>query len=114
MVLNHMSIAESMLPEFDHETATTRALLERVPESKAEWRPHVKSMSLGHLAAHIANIPRWASATLERTEFDVNPPGELELKTPAFDSLARVLEHRRVHSRLPKPPERDGGRLRGR
>ena len=26
-----MAIAESMLPEFDHETATTRTLLERVP-----------------------------------------------------------------------------------
>jgi uncharacterized damage-inducible protein DinB len=87
-----MSIAESLLPEFDHETATTRTLLERVPEAKAEWKPHVKSMSLGHLASHIANIPRWASATLERTEFDVSPPMGSELMTPAFDSLVRVLE----------------------
>ena len=87
-----MPIAESMLPEFDHETATTRTLLERVPEAKAEWKPHAKSMSLGYLASHIANIPRWASATLERTEFDVNPPGGSDLKTPEFDSVARVLE----------------------
>jgi uncharacterized damage-inducible protein DinB len=87
-----MPIAESMLPEFDHETATTRTLLERVPEANAEWKPHAKSMSLGYLASHIANIPRWASATLERTEFDVNPPGGSDLKTPEFDSVARVLE----------------------
>ena len=88
-----MPIAESMLPEFDHETATTRTLLERVPDASAEWKPHAKSMSLGYLASHIANIPRWASATLERTEFDVNPPGgKSDLKTPEFDSVARVLE----------------------
>ena len=69
-----MAIAESMLPEFDHETATTRMLLERVPEGKADWKPHAKSMSLGQLAMHIANIPHWAPVTLERTEFDTNPP----------------------------------------
>ena len=87
-----MPIAERMLPEFDHETATTRTLLERVPEAKAEWKPHPKSMSLGHLASHIANIPRWASATLERTEFDLNPSGGSDLTTPAFESLVLVLE----------------------
>ena len=86
-----MPIADSILPEFDHETATTRSLLERVPEAKAEWKPHVKSMSLGHLASHIAHIPRWASTTLERTEFDLNPTGGSDLQTPAFGSLAQVL-----------------------
>ena len=71
-----MSIAESILPEFDHETATTRALLERVPEAKAEWKPHAKSMSLGVLAQHIANLSYyWAPMTLRQTEFDANPPG---------------------------------------
>ena len=52
-----MAIAESILPEFDHETATTRTLLERVPEAQAGWKPHARSMSLGELAMHIANIP---------------------------------------------------------
>ena len=71
-----MSIAESILPEFDHETATTRALLERVPEAKAEWKPHAKSMSLGVLSQHIANLSYyWAPMTLRQTEFDANPPG---------------------------------------
>ena len=87
-----MPIADSILPEFDHETATTRSLLERVPETKAAWKPHAKSMSLGQLTSHIAHIPRWASATLERTEFDLNPPGGSDLKTPEFDSLAKVIQ----------------------
>ena len=40
-----MSIAEALLPEYDHEMATTRRLLERVPEDNPDWRPHAKSFS---------------------------------------------------------------------
>lgn len=87
-----MSIAESILPEFDRETATTRTLLERVPADKAEWKPHVKSMSLGQLAMHIANLPQWASIALERKEFDPNPQGGGRITTPAFESAAHLLE----------------------
>ena len=87
-----MAIAESMLPEFDHETATTRTLLERVPAGKSDWKPHAKSMSLGQLAMHIANIPQWTAITLERTEFDTSPPGGQRLTTPAFESPAHLLE----------------------
>ena len=87
-----MAIANTLIAELDHETRTTRTLLERVPEVKAEWKPHAKSMSLGYLASHIANIPRWAAATLERTEFDLNPPGGSTLQTPTFQSVALMLE----------------------
>ena len=51
------TIAETLLPEFDQEMSATRKLLERVPESKAAWKPHEKSRSLGDLATHVANIP---------------------------------------------------------
>ncbi|HKY21865.1 MAG TPA: DinB family protein [Vicinamibacterales bacterium] len=87
-----MAIAESMLPEFDRETATTRLLLERVPEGKADWQPHPKSMSLGQLAMHIANIPRWASVTLEGTAFDTNPPEGQRATTPPFQSGSLLLQ----------------------
>jgi uncharacterized damage-inducible protein DinB len=87
-----MPIAESILPEFDHETATTRTLLERVPGDKAEWKPHVRSMSLGQLAMHIANLPQWAAIALERTQFDTNPPGESRAASPAYDSAEALLE----------------------
>ena len=66
-----MAIIDSLLPEFDHEMATTRRLLERVPEAQFAWRPHVKSMSLGELSGHIANIPYWCSATLSATYLDL-------------------------------------------
>lgn len=87
-----MAIAESILPEFDRETATTRVLLERVPQDKAEWKPHAKSMSLGHLAMHIANIPRWASTTIERTEFDPRPVDGPGITTPAYESQPHLLQ----------------------
>lgn len=87
-----MAIAESILPEFDHETATTRALLERVPQDKAEWKPHHKSMSLGQLAMHIANLPQWAFYALERTEFDTNPPDGARVTGPSYESSAKLLQ----------------------
>ena len=87
-----MAIAESILPEFDHETATTRTLLERVPEDRAAWKPHQKSMSLGQLAMHIANLPQWASIALERKEFDTNPPDGTRVTPPAFESAAHLLQ----------------------
>jgi uncharacterized damage-inducible protein DinB len=86
-----MPIAESILPEFDHETATTRVLLERVPEGKAEWRPHVKARSLGELAMHIASLPRWAPVALRQTEFDTHSPDAQASRPPAFESSARML-----------------------
>ena len=52
-----MTIAETMLGEFDHEMATTRTVLERVPDADPAWKPHPKSYSIGDLALHLANIP---------------------------------------------------------
>jgi len=52
-----MSIAETLLTEFEQECETTRRFLERVPEKKLSWKPHEKSMSAGQLALHIAKSP---------------------------------------------------------
>ena len=87
-----MGIAESILPEFDREAATTRSLLERVPEAYGAWKPHPKSRSLGELAMHIATIPIWASRTLERREFDTNPIDGERPATPAFESSLKLLQ----------------------
>ena len=34
-----MTIREMLLPEFDREMANARALLQRVPIAKADWKP---------------------------------------------------------------------------
>lgn len=86
-----MTITDCLLAEFDHETATTRVLLERVPESRADWKPHAESMSLGGLAIHIANIPVWTSLALERKEFDTHPPDDQRPVYPAFESSSQLL-----------------------
>jgi uncharacterized damage-inducible protein DinB len=50
-----MTIAETMLGEFDHAMATTRTVLERVPDADPAWKPHPKSYSMGDLRGFIMN-----------------------------------------------------------
>ena len=86
-----MPIADSLLPEFDHEMTVTRKMLERVPDAHLAWKPHQKSMSLGQLAQHVATIPRWGDVTMSRTEFDLGsepPPAPMASRAEmlaAFD-----------------------------
>src|SRR5581483_12137828 len=85
-----MSLADALLPEFDHETAATRTVLERVPQDRAAWKPHDKSMSLGDLAAHLVNLLGWAHFTLKEIGFETNPP-DGQPATPGFESLPQLL-----------------------
>ncbi|HEY5086741.1 MAG TPA: DinB family protein [Gemmatimonadaceae bacterium] len=85
-----MSISASVLPEFDREMATTRTMLERVPEARAQWTPHVKSRTMGELASHIGNLPRLGLITMEADELDVSPPSGGG-GTPKFDSTANLI-----------------------
>lgn len=66
-----MSIADTLLPEFDQEMATTRKVLERVPTEKGQWKPHPKSFSLGHLTQLIAGMPGWITNTVTETALDL-------------------------------------------
>jgi uncharacterized damage-inducible protein DinB len=54
-----------------HELSNTRLMLERVPEEHFDWTPHKKSMSLGQLAGHLANIPLWQTMILTQDEVDL-------------------------------------------
>jgi uncharacterized damage-inducible protein DinB len=66
-----MTIADLLQPEFDEEMATTRRVLERVPDDKFAWTPHAKSFSMAALASHIATTVKWADVTMNQTEFDL-------------------------------------------
>ncbi len=68
-----MMLRDALLPEFDHEMGTTRRLLERVPEDKLGWQPHAKSMTLGRLATHLAELPHWAQTIIKDSVFAMNP-----------------------------------------
>ncbi len=50
-------LTEALIHEFEQESATTRRVLERVPQDRLTWKPHAKSMSVGELALHVATIP---------------------------------------------------------
>ena len=86
-----MSIAEMLLPELDHEMASTRKLLEIVPEADADWRPHPKSTTLGDLAAHLATLPLWGRLTIELPELDLGTPANASVARVKFTNTAEVL-----------------------
>lgn len=54
-----------------HELATTRRVLEKLPDEHWAWRPHEKSFTLGELSTHIVNIPTWMQTVLSQSEFDL-------------------------------------------
>ena len=91
-----MALKDGVLAEFDHEVATTRKLLERLPDDKLAWKPHEKSMSLGGLGTHLGNIPNWGHFILNDASFDLAdaPPSLAPLASradivSAFDGAAR-------------------------
>ena len=91
-----MPLVDHLLPEFDHEMATTRKLLERVPDDRMEWKPHAKSMTLGQLAMHIAIVPGGvaeaaAQPSMQRPLFpQPSPSSASELLPMLEDSVKRA------------------------
>jgi uncharacterized damage-inducible protein DinB len=85
-----MSIADTLLPEFDQEMATTRRVLERVPSEKGEWKPHAKSFSMAHLAQLVAMIPNWIGETLRKTE--INLAGVAGYSTQKTEALLEQFD----------------------
>ncbi len=84
-----MAIKEALLPEFDHEMATTRRLMERIPLSESQWKPHPKSMTLGELVAHIVEIPGWVGNIVEQPFVDMAGAGHGE--RPTYKSNVELL-----------------------
>ncbi len=68
-----MPIAQMLLPEFDQEMANTRKMLERVPDDKLDYKPHEKSMTLGRLAGHVAEMPQWTKETMNKELLEIAP-----------------------------------------
>ena len=85
-----MALKDTLLFEFDHEMAVTRCVLERLPEAAFGWRPHEKSFDLGGLAEHLAQIPHWGCAILDRDSYElIHAPAE---RAATHSTCAEVLE----------------------
>jgi uncharacterized damage-inducible protein DinB len=82
-----MSIAATLIQELEMEAATTRRVLERVPEERFAWTPHPKSRSLGHLAMHVAQNPGSVMSLAAQ-----NPADLPSFSDPMPASTAELLE----------------------
>jgi uncharacterized damage-inducible protein DinB len=85
-----MTIAQTLLPEYDHELAGCRKELERVPDDRFDYKPHPKSMTLGKLANHLATIPGWLASTMVETEMEFNDPA-VKAAMPAYVTTREAL-----------------------
>ncbi len=87
-----MKLSDLYLSEFDQEMATARKTLERIPEDKLAWKPHEKSMPLGRLAGHVAELAGWAVNTIDQDSLDFMPPGGQPFQPTIATSRTQVLE----------------------
>ncbi len=86
-----MNLTEQILTELRQEAATTRKMLERVPQESLAWQPHEKSMTLGRLAAHVAGLHgTWLKTALTQDEFDL--ADSLPLKAESVSDILEAFE----------------------
>ncbi|HEX5424921.1 MAG TPA: DinB family protein [Candidatus Acidoferrales bacterium] len=87
-----MALRDGLLAQFDHEMIGTRKTLERVPEGKPDWAPHPKSMKLGRLVGHLAELSGWAVETINRDSLDIHPPNGPQFQPLIMGSRKQLLE----------------------
>jgi uncharacterized damage-inducible protein DinB len=87
-----MAFSEALLPEFDQEVIGMRKTLERVPEEKFGWKPHEKSMTMGGLATHLANLVTWAVTAVDTESLDLAPEGKPMTPMSPAKSRKELLE----------------------
>jgi len=95
-----MSIAQSLLPEFDQEMASTRTVLERVPEDKLDYKPDPKSMTMGRLAGHVAEMPGWGAVTVNTNALDFSKgeytPMEMTSRAQILAAFDKIVAEARA------------------
>lgn len=95
-----MTLSQALIADFKEEAANTRKVLAAVPDDRFDWKPHAKSMSLGQLAGHLAEMPIWVRSMMEaELDFaaaagDYKPflPQDKAALLTAFDKNAKILE----------------------
>src|SRR5262245_54681868 len=85
-------VTQPFISELEQEAVSTRRVLERVPADKLDWQPHPKSMRLGQLALHIANLPG-AFARMGRLDgFDASQARFSPPMPQSVDEILSTLE----------------------
>ena len=84
-----MRLIELLLAEFDREAGLTRRVLARAPGDRLDFCPHPRSMTLGRLITHLAELPAWGAALLASDGFDLaNRPANDRVEASLADALA--------------------------
>ncbi len=87
-----MSYADTILPEFDQEMASTRKVLESIPDDKFDWKAHPKSNTIGWNANHVADIPNWLVMVLSSQSLDIAPVNGPPYSSPKLTHTKDILE----------------------
>lgn len=83
-------ISDLLSLEFDEEVKKTRAMLERVP-SNADFTPHPKSMPLGKLAPHVAELPGFGVTILTTPDLDFGTSTRARLPFESAEQLVKAF-----------------------
>jgi uncharacterized damage-inducible protein DinB len=102
-----MPISDLLLTEFDEEVKKTRAALERVPSGKADFVPHPKSMPLGKLAPHVAELAGFGLSVLTGPGLDFSDGSYKPLAFESASQLVRAFDDgaAKVRSALQSTPD---------
>ncbi len=87
-----MTISELLVTELDEEIKKTRTALERVPTDKKEFAPHPKSMPLGKLAPHVAQLAGFGLTILTTPSFDFSTGSIAPLPFESAADLVKALD----------------------
>lgn len=86
-----MKLTEFFTKQLEREVAISRRALGRVPEGRADWKPHEKSMALGYLANLVATMPSWIAMAVLQDELDLAPTSGAGYKAPEWKTNAELL-----------------------
>ena len=87
-----MKLTEFFAAQLEREVPITRRALEQVPEGRADWKPHEKSMPFGYLSTLVASMPSWIALAITLDELDINPPGGSKYRPKDVTTNAELVQ----------------------
>jgi uncharacterized damage-inducible protein DinB len=87
-----MALKDAFIAELKQESMSTLKMLEKIPMDKAGWKSHEKSMTLGRLATHVAEIPHWISDIVLVDEYDFLTHPYNPLTASSLEELTSILQ----------------------
>ena len=86
-----MTMTDFFASQVEREAAISRRVLERVPEGRADWKPHEKSMPLAYLSTLVATMPSWIAMEVLQDHLDINPPGGSPYRPEVWKTIGQLL-----------------------